>query len=139
MQPNAMASSPSGQPAQPSIINQPIHLTTIHAGHVYQFDGRDPFIQVCHQVVECTAPPPVILSIGLMVIIEGIEGKLKEVYGTKKRKIRFVFQPNNHGQAYMLLEVCQQFAKLPWHWKAWLRVCQLGRMEEREDLGIEIM
>jgi hypothetical protein len=75
----------------------------------------------------------------LRVIIEGVEGKLKEVHGTKNRRICFVFQPSDHHQIYSLLEVSRQFVQLPWHWKAWLRMRQLVSMEEGEDLGIEVL
>jgi hypothetical protein len=104
-----------------STPNHHIGLVTTHAGHMYKFNSGNEFTPVQHWVVWCTHPPT-ILSVGLRVIIEGVEGKLKEVCGTKNRRIHFVFQLSDCCQVYLLLKVSQQFVQLPWHWKVWLRM-----------------
>jgi hypothetical protein len=60
--------------------------------------------------------------VGLRVVVEGVEGKLKDVHGMKKERVCFVFQPDDPHQVYLLLEVPQQYVQLPWHWRVWLKV-----------------
>lgn len=136
------APSLSGMQPEPVVVTSspsvPVHLITARAGHVYDWDGEDPFTPVRHRVVRCTQPPTM-LSVGLRVIIEGVEGKLKEVYGTKNRRIRFLFRPNDRRQVFSLVEVPRQFTRLPWHWQAWLGMRQLVRLPGGEDLEIEML
>lgn len=101
-----------------------VFLPTIPRRHVYVFED-DPFIPVTHAVRDCTQPPLVTLAIGTKVAIEGVQGTLSRIYGLKRGKVRFVLQPHDPRQKYVVLQVPPQHAKLPWHWQARAALLQL--------------
>lgn len=134
------ANRAGGESAEVSIAEEPatddhVSLITSRRGHIIGFDGRDPFHQQRHPVLRCIRPPPVTLAMGSKVKVRETRYELVRIHSVKKGQVCFVLGPHAPYARYVVLQVPEQYTKLPWHWRAWLRVRRLGREQEREDVG----
>jgi hypothetical protein len=114
-----------------------VELVTGRRGYFYDFDGRDPFTPQRHLILRCIRPPPTMLAVGSKVMVQGAPAELVRVFSVKKGRVRFVLGPYARFAPYVVLQVPQQYTELPWHWRAWLRLCRLGRSPREEVRDLE--
>ena len=101
-----------------------VQLLTTHCGYVYKYD-QDLFVRQSHMVMECISPPPVTLALGTVVALEPVRGRLTNVYGVKSGQAWFILQPDIPYCTFVVLQVCLEFARFPWHWRARVALYQL--------------